>query len=292
MPNSFVISVSRTRPDTSRLFTKYLLHLLHNLEQQQPANIIDGQNHQSFPPKIVDFESLFIPVSYDSALKINTVNESFPVESYVEMAQLHEQGLASSGMLVLEGKQQSFSDHDLSIATTARDEQEFLASVKGVVDKLNEDRQAMQIKRAPPSSYHPTTTTHPQTEKSPLGAASASSSIAKPAVPSGSKSSFTSSPSSSNTFTSSRVGGMVAPTATDLRKGSDLKEYHSKDVKSTSSSFGTSSAATKNQSSKASATLPHDQDDMSAKIAKLLVFHAHFLISLLLTLCLHLLFTE
>lgn len=280
MPNSFVISVSQTRPDTSHLCTKYLLHLLHNLEQQQSGNSIDGQNHQSFPPKIVDFESLFIPVSYDSVLKINTVNESFPVESYVEMAQLQEQGLAASVSLVLEGKQQSFSEQDVSIAITARDEQGLLASVKGVVDKLNEDRQA--IKRVPPSSYHPAiTATRSQTEKSPLGTAAASSSIAKTVISSGSKSSLTSScpissSPSSNTFASSRVGGMVAPTATDLRKGGDLKEYNSKDVTSTSSSFGTSSAAKNQLSSKASATLPHDQDDMSAKIAKLLVFIAPF----------------
>jgi hypothetical protein len=268
------MSVSQTRPDTCCLLSKYILSLLNNLEQHQPGYsisfsgtdqaMVDELVNRPFPPQIVEFESLFIPVSYDSALKIKTVDESFPVERYVEMAHLQEHEMASDILLALEEKQRLCNEEEATLGTVARDEQALLASIKGIVDKLNEDRQAMQIKRTLPS------TGQTQPRKSSIGNTAASSTVTNPAFLQESKSYISSPPVISS---SSRIGGMVAPTGTDL-KNSDLSEYSTQNLKVTpqaSTSFGSTVSDKKQSSSKVSATLPHDPDDMSAKIAKLLV---------------------
>ena len=232
MPNCLVSSLSCSRPSSISKFTKYLGYLLQS-DLEKSAESVD-----SFSPDILSIESLFIPIRYDSSLKIQVLNDTFPVDQFSNLSLNQIPNLILEIKAVLDGGYSEHKEDELSSCSLARDEQDLLVNIKTV---LSDDRQSINTK--------------------------------KPNFKEMMESSKSTNPIGLNRDTavktsSSRIGGL-ATFSNDTKALSNSTSVLSgrEAINSTALPNGTKSTT------KYSTSQSQDSEDMSAKIAKLLVLY-------------------
>lgn len=232
MPNCLVSSLSCSRPSSISKFTKYLGYLVQS-DLENSAESVD-----SFSPDILSIESLFIPIRYDSSLKIQVLNDTFPVDQFSNLSLNQIPNLILEIKTVLDGGYFEHKEDELSSCSLARDEQDLLVNIKTVIDKLSDDRQNIITK--------------------------------KPNFKEMMESSKSTNPIGLNRDTavktsSSRIGGLATfSNETKALSNSSSSLSGREAINSTALLKGTKSTTTSQS---------QDSDDMSAKIAKLLVFY-------------------